>query len=463
MAEIGLPEVEIDDENDPFKRRIAYLVVAITLFGTIVAVMENRAGNKEEVAARDAQRLAISGLGTRVSTDVKNHFEESVYTQSKVVQREAVNSQRNQRTPDAQRKADAARLTDVRAELAPLSPLLSDNAYNDDSSQSFDQRLTADENTVPDDARLRQTALVTVQNAYGTKAGGYVAIITVLAVALFLAGLSLTVGGTFRLLLVVPSLIIAGWCVVWTASIARRPVHRTSDAAIKLVVEGNRVRDRAFAAGTDADIKAGLKAAVKVYDKAIEAGPFFGPAYFQRADARFAAESPQDLSAGFLSVTSPAALKAVIDDEETALKYDNGNDIEIIDSLGFNYLLDNQPNRAVAFSNEVLDRNDKIPRVWFNLAVAEVEAGDEKGADADYTRGFALTAQDTDASERAQLYSGARSDLEQVARIRTDRQKLVQKYEDKITAAQVKVDVKDAPASAPSDARVVGDIDIKPE
>ena len=73
MAEVELPEIEIDDDNDPFKRRIALLVVAITLFGTIVAVMENRAGNKEEVAARDAQRLAISGLGTRVSTDVLSY------------------------------------------------------------------------------------------------------------------------------------------------------------------------------------------------------------------------------------------------------------------------------------------------------------------------------------------------------------------------------------------------------
>src|SRR5204863_8966833 len=71
--------------------------------------------------------------------------------------------------------------------------------------------------------------------------------------------------------------------------------------------------------------------------------------------------------------------------------------------------------------------------------------------------------QDPDANERAELYAGARSDLEQVARIRPERLKLVQKYEDRVSAAQVKVDVKDASATPPTDARVVGNIDFKPE
>ena len=79
MAEIGLDilDDEIDD-SDPYKRRVAILVVAIALFGSIVALMENRAGNREEVAARETQRLAVSGLGSRVTTDARVHTEQGI-------------------------------------------------------------------------------------------------------------------------------------------------------------------------------------------------------------------------------------------------------------------------------------------------------------------------------------------------------------------------------------------------
>src|SRR4051812_20842692 len=290
MADVELPEIEIDDDRDPFKRRIALLVVAITLFGTLVAVLEHKAGNNEEVAARDAQRLAVSGLGSRVATDTRFNFQQDVLTQSKVLQRQVVNAQRTRGITDQQRNGDAQRLRDVRALIAPLSPLLSDDKYNDESAGPG--RLSADENVATDLATLRQTALVTVQNTYGNKAGGYIAVITVLAVALFLVGLSLTVGGAFRLFLVVPGIVIALWCVVWTASIARRPVHRAPDSAIKEVAEGNRLSSRAFAESDDGAIRKVLTDALKTYDRAVEDAPFFGPAYFQRARTRFTLGSP---------------------------------------------------------------------------------------------------------------------------------------------------------------------------
>src|SRR5213075_1134987 len=132
-------------------------------------------------------------------------------TQAAVIDRERASAQHERGKTQQKRIEDVQRLADVKATIAPLSPLLSDDNYNN-ADVGGEGKLFADQGTDTDLAKLRQTALVTKQNEYSNRAGGYVAVITVLAVALFLAGLSLTVGGAFRLLLLVPSMLIGLWC-----------------------------------------------------------------------------------------------------------------------------------------------------------------------------------------------------------------------------------------------------------
>jgi len=68
MVEVDLekPDLDIDEEHDGFRRLVAVLVVLITLFGAVIAYVQSVESNDEDIAARNAQRDAIRGLGAQV-------------------------------------------------------------------------------------------------------------------------------------------------------------------------------------------------------------------------------------------------------------------------------------------------------------------------------------------------------------------------------------------------------------
>jgi tetratricopeptide (TPR) repeat protein len=280
-------------------------------------------------------------------------------------------------------------------------------------------------------------------------------------VSLFLVGLSLTVVGSFRRYLIVPGILIAAWCVVWTGLIARAPLRDTSDRAIKMVAEGHRLEARALTADTDDAVRKGLKDAIAQYDQAIADSPYFGPAYSSRADAVFKLGSPQDLGGGgFQSLTDDKSLKQSLADDQKALRFDNPDEIEILDNLSFNSMLANRLGDAERLAKDVIKRNDQISRVWLNLGVIEVARGDESAAQDAYDRGLDLLRKEPDPIIRAQLYAGARTDLEEAIFLNDDRTDLAEKFESQITGSEIGQAAKDAPAAPNAKA---GEIEFTPD
>lgn len=443
-VDFEIPEIEEGAEGDPFKRRVALFVVLVTLVGSFVGYLQTRASNEEEVAARAGQILGVQGLGEDLEHSSNFNRAFDTYVRSKLLERQEV-SERRQGD-----QAEVERLTTVRGAIAQLSPLLSDADYSDDTRPFFEQDLFADRRVEANEARLRQDAAVAEEQDWGAKADGLVAILTVLAVSLFLAGLSLTVSGRGRSLLMTPALVIAAACVVWVAVIAFDSVDDTPDAAIEAVAEGDRLADRA-AVEADPELRlAGFEEAIDAYTAAIDEKPDYTVAFQRRASAHFLAGSQQDVSLGFVSTTSDERLERSLADLRKALDLGGDDDILVLASLGFDSFLAGEYGEAVSLSRRALELNDELSSLWFNVAVAELAVGNEDAAEDAYREGIRLNTEETDAGTAGVVFGGARTDLEILIEAESDRADEARRFQAMLTAAQTEsildVPVGDAPS-----------------
>ncbi len=444
--EFEIPGIEETDAGDPFKRRVALFVVLVTLVGSFVGYLQTRASNEEDVAARTGQILGVQGLGEDLEHSSNFNRAFDIYVRSKLLERQEV-SERRQGD-----QAEVERLTTVQSAIAQLSPLLSDAEYADDTVPFFEQNLFADRRVEANEARLRQDASVAKEQDWGAKADGFVAVLTVLAVSLFLAGLSLTVTGRGRRLLVAPAVLIAVVCVVWAAVIVFDSVDDTPDAAIEAVAEGDRLADRA-AFEADPELRlAGFEEAIDAYTTAIDEKSDYAVAFQRRASAHFLAGSQQDVSLGFVSTTSDDRLERSLADLRKALDLGADDDILVLASLGFDSFLAGEYGDAVSLSRRALELNDELSSLWFNVAVAELAVGNDDAAEDAYREGIQINTEETDAQTADVVFGGARTDLEILIEAERDRADEARRFQALLTAAQTEsilgVPVGDAPAGA---------------
>ena len=374
------------------------LVVFITLFGAIVAYAQAVESNDEDRAARDAQRDAIEGLGAQVDASAALAADLRIGSDiDAVLQREALNAARIQtfgEDPDADVHLAArdrhAAVAQAVADLTPIDPADAGTVAAD----------IADRDARPDQARLRQAVEADLANDHGSKADTYVAILTVLAVSLFLLGLSLTVVGRNRFVLVVPGVAVALVCAAWAAVVYQRDVTRVSEVAIADVAEGQRLQNTGDLAG-----------AIERFDEAIDDSPDFAAAFARRASARFQEGSTQQGQTAFLSFTSPEALEDAIDDLDEAMRLGADSDVVTVADAGFFNFLAGDFERSAALTTQALELNSALPAVWFNLGVAHVALGDDDAAEEAYEEGIDVLSEEPSAGRRSQVLAGARTDL----------------------------------------------------
>lgn len=426
-VELEIPEVE--ELETPFKRRIALLVVGVTLLGAIVAYLEAQASMREDVAAREAQRSSVAGLGLEVATRAETTFAFGVYAEAQQYDRRRIISASRARflsgTPQAQAyAAEAERWAQVKTSLTPLTPLLADDRYAPETDPLFPVRFESDLGVPADVATLQQATLAETANAWSDKAGRYVAILTLLAVSLFLLGLSLTIGGGVRLVFVVTALGIISWSLIATVVFLTRSVPETPAEALEQVAQGNRLL-----AQRDYD------GAIAQYTEAIRARPRYGAAYGRRADAHFLRGNTQTTQQ-FVSITDPAELREAIADGERAVEFGATSDINVIGNLGFHYFLDKRYARAEELTLHALDQNDKIPSLWLNLGVIRAARGNERGAQEAYVNGIFHTDRRPDEIERDNLYAAARTDLEILAGLEPGRADIVRRFTEQLVGSE---------------------------
>jgi tetratricopeptide (TPR) repeat protein len=400
-VELEAPELDVDEEAGRFRRGVAVLVVIITLFGAIVSYAQAVESNDEDIAARDAQRRAVEGLGAQVDASAALVSDLRVASSiDAVLQRQAINAGRVSAFAEGS-DLDADVHLAARDRLAQVAEAVADLTPVDPSDTATLDADFAERNRRPDQARLRQGIEADLANQHGGKADTYVAILTVLAVALFLLGLSLTVEGSRRFVLLVPGVAIAVVCVGWSLLTWSRHVERVSDPAIVDVAEGQALQD----AGD-------FEGAIAHYDEAIEDSPDFAAAYARRASARFLQGSSQLGQTGFISLTTEEALEDALADLDEALARGGDTDVNTVADAGFFRFLAGDFDESVELTSDALDQNQLIASLWFNLGAAHVARDDRNEAEDAYEEGFdVLFENEPSASTRSQVLAGARTDL----------------------------------------------------
>ena len=101
MPEIEAPDIELDEDAPRFRRRLALVVVLITLFGAAVAYLHEQNSNLEDNAAREAQIQAIKGFGQQVDSSTEFQFDYRLFVQQQLLQRRQLVAQSRQRSTDS--------------------------------------------------------------------------------------------------------------------------------------------------------------------------------------------------------------------------------------------------------------------------------------------------------------------------------------------------------------------------
>jgi tetratricopeptide (TPR) repeat protein len=426
-TELPLPEIE--EVDTPYKRRLALAVALLALFGGLVAFAASDAGVREAQTARDAQRASIAalsrqnGVATKVYEDFANYVDASTLKrQHDIAVVEAELLGRIERTDEA------ASWEEARKSVSDVSALLQDAEYADRP-----ELLWNDLYVEPNLAALRQQAAQETANGWGDKANLYVGVITLLAVALTMLGLSLTVGPSVRRFLVWPAAALTAACLVGSVVVLVRPAPRTPEEAIKAVGEGDRL-----AGARD------YEGAIAAYTRAIELNDRYAAAYRGRAFASFLAGSPERDSATFVvSTTTPEAYRATIEDLSRAVDV-GGDDYMTYVNLGAQYFHVKDYDRTEEFSRRAIELNPALPLPWMNLGLALAGKGDEAEALDTYRRAIELVLDRSYIMERRELFASARGTLETLLVQQPQREELVRQIQALLVVEQSKMEIPDA-------------------
>lgn len=400
-ADPDLPDPEESSSN--FKRWLAVLVASLTLAGSVVAFLAAQASAESNSAARDAQRASITAMGRRTAADTEYYAGYGIYASAQEYEQQEVTARaRELLAPDSGFAEQAEGWSAVRDTQLGFSPLLSEDRYSQEADPLHPFGLQVDLDEGPDQQVLEQQALLETSDAWSKKSGTYGTVITFLAVALSLLGLSLALSGGVRVLLVTPALILALGCVIATVREVVRPVPETDPAAISLLAEGRRLtQQRDFDAALDA-----------AYTQAIEVRPDYATAFSRRADAYFGRGSP-DVDALFTSRVDPESLELALADRERAYQLGGAQtDPALLVNLSFEYFLAERYDDARQAALDGLALNDSSAPQWGNLGLTYLVSGEPDEVDRIYDRAIAEIQKRPNPFERTSFYAALRTDLE---------------------------------------------------
>jgi len=179
----------------PFHRRVAVLLAFIAFLGGLAGFATNDASARRSGTAREAQRASVTALAQQQEVAHETNEQFGNYVEFSTVRRKrdisivADELTGNNAAGAAQWRQSAAKINDVSRLLQP------------GASAGRTDLLFAELWVPADEATLRQEALQATANDWDDKSDQYAGAATLLAIALTLLGLSLTVGVGTRLTL----------------------------------------------------------------------------------------------------------------------------------------------------------------------------------------------------------------------------------------------------------------------
>ena len=375
---------------------VVAIVIAFTTFvaavaGFLQADTAQSAGNRRG----DAEQLALQALASAQSsretaqveletfhlwleqrTQAGNALLASLYSSSDPVRQNAL-------LLEQQRWETIAAATLKQSQLEPTSE------FGPENDPRFPQRYLS----AATGESLRLNALQDAANeeasSLDVRAAAYTAVLAMLAVALYLFGLTLAVTGRWRRLgFFTVGMGMLGVSLLWIAQAALLPPHETNDEAAAEYAAGKVAATTAFDA-------AGFRQAEQHYARAIELRPTFARAYSDRAAVTFQAASPQ--RSGFISIAPPEALARSAADLRSALGLGLEN-APTLGDLGFYLFAEGVQSADIDILNQSIDYTRRAitldptePIYRYNLGAALAASGRFDEARAAYQEAVRVT------------------------------------------------------------------------
>jgi tetratricopeptide (TPR) repeat protein len=253
-------------------RWVAVLIMAVTLLGAVFTFLQTAASNHAAAAARRADAAAVATEGEAVRAAERISAQWRIWTlflEESQITVSLAGSGESAVAALAQGSYAAALATGSFAGFDLTG------RFGEEWQQLFEQAWGPVTR-----AGEFQKAYAAERSAWGTKRSQYVAVVTVLAVALFLLGLSRTSAAVSSgPVLVWSGLAVAGVASIWGLTVFVGKVAPPSTEAIDAYVEGQVAFGSAFEVSD-------LERAAEAFTRALGARPDYSDAYFGRGLAR---------------------------------------------------------------------------------------------------------------------------------------------------------------------------------
>lgn len=367
--------------DELYKKLLAILIAIITVIATVVAFLQSDAGNRDDHAGRDATRYAVELVGRRINGETKVNFDYDEAYQ-KYVEMDTLAFAADNRGDSVA----ANRYRVLQQSFLKLSPILQPPYFDAVTQEVNYDRYVADV-YLTDVIRMNEqyTAAAAVKDAWDTKANTYIVHLTILAVALFLLGLSATIElSTPRNIFTVAGLGMAIFATVWAASTYLEPVFDLRDKPEAI---------DAFVQGSIANEAKQYDAALKAFDSAITFVPDYQAAYVGRSSAYEGSGDYTKAIADLKQARSLGNETASVIGAQAWLEYQLGN-------------LD----ESITTGRIALENYPGAQELWirFDLALALLAKGDIEAAQAEYKQGMTIASQAvSDANNRGEQFSSS--------------------------------------------------------
>ncbi len=258
-----------------FNKVIAVLIALVTLFTAVVAYWQSDASGRDDQANRDGMRYILEAFGAQVSGDARVNYDYNVAYQAMYEYNLLSNSAANRENTLA-----SETYAKMAAEMKKLSPMLAAPYTEGKEGAAPNVPLyESDVYLVKITSLLEKfTAASAVKDAWDSKANTYIVHLTLLAVSLFLFGLSTAISNSkTRWVFSGGGVAFAVIAMVWALSIFFKPVFdlRTQKDAIDQ-----------YAAGVGLAHQQKFADAISAFDKAVAAYPEYANALVERASAQ---------------------------------------------------------------------------------------------------------------------------------------------------------------------------------
>lgn len=335
-----------------FEKFITFLIASVAILASITVFLQNYASGKSAEAIRAAQELAIRST----TTELQGAIEFSYHWQGAFQTWKEIDLQRLEAELTDDTTA-ANRYSQLRDRIVPLTPLLSEEFFDKNSSWPHLAKYEAYLYVVKA-TRFEQLYQATADlgRAWSNIADVFVIQLTLLTVALSLYGLSITMRGFIRWMFVFVGSGLVLFCVVWMGWKLLEPLPVISEEAID-----------AFAEGYGQYYQGNSAEAIALYDKALAISPDYADATYERGYNNLVLGNYEAAVSDFL-----VARDLGLDGEYT---YWN---------LGWTYYLMGRFDDAIEANNVILNSNPRIIGMRSNQALNYLAKGDLERARSEY-------------------------------------------------------------------------------